>query len=176
MTRRFQFGLLASLAAIAVNFTIVAAVAFWAAADRNATENIDPFAHPLQEGDKIIPVGEPPKSIFRELQEAPLADDHEKPGMAHREKWPFADPPNMATITVRQILKDGEPILYVTHDADDGGWQFLTGGDVSESDAMVVSLEEMLEHDPTLAELANLEPGWTAARGDVGMPWHRSRR
>lgn len=94
--------------------------------------------------------------------------------MAHK-KRPFADPPNAATITVRQILEGGEPILYVSHDADDGAWQFLTGVDVSSEDAMVVSLQNMVEHDPTLAELADLELGWTATRERLGAPWHRRR-
>ena len=39
--------------------------------------------------------------------------------------WPFADPTNVATITVRQIVRDGQPILHVSHDHEDGGWQFL---------------------------------------------------
>lgn len=82
----------------------------------------------------------------------------------------------MATITVRQIIEDGRPVLYVTHDADDGGWQFFTGDDVSTDDAMVLSLEEMLKYDPTLAGLANMEPGWMAVRERIGAPWHRGRR
>ena len=40
--------------------------------------------------------------------------------------WPFADPPNVVSITVRQVVDRGEPILLVAHDAEDGGWQFLT--------------------------------------------------
>lgn len=30
-------------------------------------------------------------------------------------------------ITTRQVLRQGLPILLVTHDADDGAWQFLNG-------------------------------------------------
>ncbi|HEV3345204.1 MAG TPA: hypothetical protein VG125_32805 [Pirellulales bacterium] len=92
-----------------------------------------------------------------------------------REKWPFDDPPNVATISVRQIIDDGAPVLFVSHDVDDGAWQFLTGGEVSTADAMVISLEEMLERDPTLAELADLKCGWKAMRERVGAPWHRSK-
>jgi Domain of unknown function (DUF4265) len=87
--------------------------------------------------------------------------------------WPFDDPPNVATITVRQIIKEGAPILLVARDAEDGGWQFLTGGAFEVADSMVVSLREVFKHDPTIAELADLEPGWEATRKKVGAPWRR---
>lgn len=70
--------------------------------------------------------------------------------------WPFDDPPNVATITVRQIVDDSEPILLVTRDADDGGWQFLTGEAFDVSDGMVVSLRSIYQRDRTIAELADL--------------------
>ena len=35
--------------------------------------------------------------------------------------WRFADPENAAVITLKQIVNEGEPILHVTHDSDDGG-------------------------------------------------------
>lgn len=41
-------------------------------------------------------------------------------------KWLFEDPPNVAVITSNQVLQ-GNPILYVSHDEDDGCWQFHTG-------------------------------------------------
>jgi hypothetical protein len=87
--------------------------------------------------------------------------------------WPFEDEPNVATITVKQVLREGQPILLVSHDADDGGWQFLTGGDFEVADGMVVSLRSMLTHDPTLEELADLPLGWQAWRERVGAEWHR---
>ena len=89
-------------------------------------------------------------------------------------KWPFDDPPNVATITVRQIVEGSAPILLVARDAEDGGWQFLTGGRVDVADGMVVSLRSMFERDPTIAELADLEPGWQATRKRVGAAWKRS--
>jgi hypothetical protein len=39
--------------------------------------------------------------------------------------WPFHDSPNVAVITLVQIIEQGHPVLYVTHDDDDGAWQFL---------------------------------------------------
>ncbi|MGE0708329.1 MAG: hypothetical protein AB7N76_18325 [Planctomycetota bacterium] len=89
--------------------------------------------------------------------------------------WPFADPPNVAAITLRSIL-EGAPILLVTHDEDDGGWQLLDGGDVREEDARVVGLGSMVDRDPTLRELADLALGWTALRARPGAPWRRAPR
>jgi hypothetical protein len=92
------------------------------------------------------------------------------------QSWPFEDPENVAVITVRQIVDLGQSILYVTHDAEDGCWQFLTGGQVTEEDAMVVSLKNMCKLDPTLYQLANLPMGWIAERDSVDQPWVRTLR
>jgi len=90
------------------------------------------------------------------------------------DNWPFDDPPNVASITVRQIVHGGEPIRLVAHDAEDGGWQFLTGEAVDVADAMLVSLASIVRRDPSIAELANLPRGWRASRAAVGHPWQRS--
>jgi hypothetical protein len=88
------------------------------------------------------------------------------------DEWPFADPRNVATITVRQIVQDGNPILRVSHDDDDGMWQFLEWGTPDEEDAMVVSLEEMTRIDPSILELAELPLGWRAIRRSPSDPWN----
>jgi hypothetical protein len=90
--------------------------------------------------------------------------------------WPFADPPNLAVITLKQIIEQGHPIRYVSHDQDDGGWQFLTGDDVKVEDARVVALHTMLAHDPTLAALADLPLGSYAWRMATTEPWQRGQR
>jgi hypothetical protein len=84
--------------------------------------------------------------------------------------WPFAQPPNLAILTVRQVLDGSQPVLYVSHNADNGGWQFLTGFAVEESDAKVVSLGSMVLGDPSLAQLADLPKGYVATRASVGAP------
>jgi hypothetical protein len=88
--------------------------------------------------------------------------------------WPFDDPPNVATISLRDIMERRRPILLVTHDADDGMWQFLDGRDAPDpADGVVLSLDCVLGLDPTIAELADLPVGWRAWRGDVNQPWQR---
>src|SRR5512134_1615625 len=91
--------------------------------------------------------------------------------------WPFADPKNVAVFTSSRVLRLGQPILHVSHDDEDGAWQFHTGGpEVSASEAMIVALEEMVDRDPTICELADLPCGWFAERDGIGHPWRRIRR
>lgn len=90
--------------------------------------------------------------------------------------WPFPDPRNVATFTTRQVVRDSHPILLVTRDSDDGAWQFHSGEPVTPADGMIVRLEEMLKHDPTLAQLGNLLPGSQATRPDPDSRWERSAR
>ena len=94
--------------------------------------------------------------------------------MMKKPEWPFADPPNVATISLRDIMEGRRPILIVTHDVDDGMWQFLDGRDAPNSDdGVVLSLDCVLELDPSIAELADLPLGWRAWRDDVQQAWQR---
>jgi hypothetical protein len=89
--------------------------------------------------------------------------------------WVFDEPRNVATITTRQILREGHPILLVSRDANDGSWQFLTGRKFSMEDAMLVALHEIVKHDSSGCELADLPLGWVAQRKSAHSPWRRSR-
>lgn len=53
--------------------------------------------------------------------------------------WPFEDLQNVAVITIEKIMKRQSPILYVTHDEDDGMWQFLDRGEGKEEEARILS-------------------------------------
>ena len=92
------------------------------------------------------------------------------------EVWPFDEPPNVAVLTTTHIILHGMPVLYVSHDDDDGGWQFHYGGPVTGSDAMIVALRELLNRHPELAELADLPYGWKAERSAPGKPWVRTQK
>ena len=87
--------------------------------------------------------------------------------------WPFSDPENVVTLTVRQIVDGLQPILWVSHDDEDGMWQFLTGDPISMTDAMLVSLRSIYQRDPSIAELVDLPCGWKAWRRVKGEPWQR---
>jgi hypothetical protein len=74
---------------------------------------------------------------------------------------------------MRQVLDGLEPILLVSHDADDHGWQFIGASDASVADGKLVCLEEIVQLDPTVLKVADLAPGWEAVREYVGGPWAR---
>lgn len=88
--------------------------------------------------------------------------------------WPF-DIPSLAVITLSRITDGSHSILYVVHD-EDGDWQFLDGADVTEEDAAMASIKNVIDRDPTIRELADLPPGWAAERDAVGDAWRRFER
>jgi len=88
--------------------------------------------------------------------------------------WPFDQPKNCAVFTLRAIVFRGDPVLRVSHDADDHSWQFLGLGDADVSDAAIVALSEIVSRDSTLLQVADLPPGWRAWRSSTLAPWQRS--
>ena len=85
--------------------------------------------------------------------------------------FPFDENPKVAVITCKHVMNENKPILYVSHDSDDGMWQFLCGGTHQEEDAMIVGLCEIYEHDNSLAALVELPLGCSAERKYVGDNW-----
>ena len=90
------------------------------------------------------------------------------------EEWPFDTPENTGAISCKHILEGSRPILYVTHDEDDGGWQILCGEAHEVVDGRVVCLGCMVSTDRSLAELAALPVGWSAERQTASSPWVRA--
>jgi hypothetical protein len=90
--------------------------------------------------------------------------------------WQFEDPPNVAVLTSRKVVHDRRPILFVSHDADDGAWQFHTGDETPSQDALVVALRSIVKLDPSIEELADLPFGWIASRSSGTAAWTRSPR
>jgi hypothetical protein len=87
--------------------------------------------------------------------------------------WPFDQPANCGTIISRAILDGRSTILYVSHDEDDHGWQFLDNETFEAKDAALVCLSHVLNLDPSVVEVADLEPGWIATRSHRGGSWIR---
>jgi hypothetical protein len=96
-------------------------------------------------------------------------------GIPEMENWQFDEPENVAVITLRQIVDGGEPILHVTHDSDDGGWQFLGWENAREEDVKIVALRTIVRLDSTVQELADLPLGWHAWRRTAEQPWQRGK-
>jgi len=92
--------------------------------------------------------------------------------MVSADPWPFDQPRNCAVFTTRQVLEREESILHVTHDSDDHAWQFH-GSEARAEDAKIIALEEAVELDPSVLQLADLPPGRHAWRSSVEEPWIR---
>jgi hypothetical protein len=65
------------------------------------------------------------------------------------------------------------PILLVSHDLDDHGWQFLDHCQFTTDDAAVLSLEEITKIDSTVMQVADIPPGWQAVRKSANASWQR---
>ena len=89
------------------------------------------------------------------------------------DNWPFDQPKNCAVVTLRRIVFDGAPILHVTHDSADHGWQFLSLTDAPMEEGCVLCFEEIVHLDESVLELADLPPGWHAWRRSPSAPWIR---
>lgn len=88
-----------------------------------------------------------------------------------KKNFPFYDAPNMATIVCCHVLDGESPILYASHDEDDGTWQFLCGEPHDDADARVVALEEAYEIDNSIGELKDMYYGYFATRASRGSSW-----
>jgi len=83
----------------------------------------------------------------------------------------FSEAPDLGVYVCHHVSKQGLPILHVTHDAD-GDWQFLCGGDHSESaEADFRCLEHVVADDPSVNELAGMGCNSSASRESVASQW-----
>ena len=82
---------------------------------------------------------------------------------------------NGLIFTTRQVMCDGWTILTVTHDVEDGAWQFVNGwGDTDDaSDGMAVHVEHIIGLDPSILLLTDLPLGWQAWREHPEDEWVR---
>ncbi len=87
--------------------------------------------------------------------------------------WPFDQGPRVAALTTSAILDRGLPILRAVHYREDEGWAFTCGTTDDPADIRFVAMEEALSLDSTIAEVADLQPGWGALRSNAGGSWVR---
>jgi hypothetical protein len=83
----------------------------------------------------------------------------------------FAESLNTAVFTTKYVIERNSPILYVYHYEEDGAWQFSGKEDCTDSDYKIISLEEMINNDNSILELANLPLGGEAYRENKDSNW-----
>ncbi|WP_433112197.1 hypothetical protein [Micromonospora sp. CA-246542] len=75
------------------------------------------------------------------------------------------------SIQTREVFDQKEPILYVSHDADDGLWQLIGASDADPATGKLSHLHHAVEHDLTLLDVLDLGPGESAHRTGPDAPW-----
>jgi hypothetical protein len=93
--------------------------------------------------------------------------------MVSADSWPFDQPRDCAVFTTRQVLEREEPILHVTHDSDDHGWQFIGSSNGTRENAKIIAFHEAVDLDSSILQLADLPIGWHALRDSPQHAWMR---
>lgn len=76
-------------------------------------------------------------------------------------------------ITTAPVLTGDEPALFISRDADDGVWQLIGVSTATIDNNRVGHLTHLVDTDPTLVTVLDLEPGESAMRDQGGGPWTR---
>lgn len=77
-------------------------------------------------------------------------------------------------IITEAVASKRQPILRVTHEEGHGGWQFYDDAEPL-TVPVVMSKDQFLALDPSLASLKDLPVGWEAIRENRSGKWLRSR-
>ena len=86
-------------------------------------------------------------------------------------EFPFYDAPNTAAIICCHIMENESPILYVSHDEEDGMWQVLCGRTHEIEEAKLVSLKWVFESDNSVGILKDMSCGCYAERKTQNDDW-----
>jgi hypothetical protein len=87
-------------------------------------------------------------------------------------EYRFNEPPNTACISCVHVVRKQQDILYVSHDEDDGGWQFLCGADDHlESEGSIVGLATIVKIDPEINLIADMPMGVCGERQSKRDKW-----
>lgn len=86
--------------------------------------------------------------------------------------YKFKDAPNTACFTCKHVLNENAEVLYVSHDSEDNGWQFLCGAENHEqTDAKIVGLGEIIALHPELNYLFEMPLDVCAERSSSSDEW-----
>jgi hypothetical protein len=85
----------------------------------------------------------------------------------------FQEADNTAVFTTKFVITDNKEITYVTHEKEDGAWQFFSNDnfDNFEEVARIVGLGEIVKMDATVLDIADMPEGFYAQRRFKGDKW-----
>jgi hypothetical protein len=87
--------------------------------------------------------------------------------------WKFSEPLHTGVYTTNRIKDGEEPIIYVSHDSDDGAWQFHGPSESKSESAALVCFHHIVDKDASINQLHDLPRGWCASRETPSDPWVR---
>lgn len=87
--------------------------------------------------------------------------------------WKFEDGPHTGVFVSEAVFNGSEPVTYVSHDIEDGAWQFHGNSMSGSRQAKFSCFHHIVDTDRSLEELADLPLGWHAVRVAPGEPWSR---
>jgi len=85
----------------------------------------------------------------------------------------FKEGLNTAVFTTKFVVRDKREITHVSHYFEDGAWQFNSDDDFDnyEDIAMILSLDEIIQLDNSILEIADLHLGFVATRKTKTDNW-----
>jgi len=85
----------------------------------------------------------------------------------------FKEADNTAVFTTKFVTTDKNDITRVTHEKEDGAWQFFSNDsfDHFEDVVKVVGPGDIIKIDSTALELADMKEGYYAVRQMKGAKW-----
>ena len=85
----------------------------------------------------------------------------------------FPDSLNTAVFTTKFVVHDRKEITYISHDFEDGAWEFYSDDnfDNYEDIVLILSLDEIIQLDISLLEVADLPLGFVATRRSKADDW-----
>ncbi|HEX3165864.1 MAG TPA: DUF2185 domain-containing protein [Chitinophagaceae bacterium] len=85
----------------------------------------------------------------------------------------FSEPGNTAVFTTKFVLFEKKEITRVYHDEEDGAWQFFSDDpfDNYEDVAKIAALDEIVNLDKSVLEIADLPMGSYALRESRSAAW-----
>lgn len=83
----------------------------------------------------------------------------------------FKDAPETACIVCQHVLDGKNPITFISHDKEDGMWQFLCSEDHILENVRLVSLAEAFQIDESIGQVADLPCGCVVERTEAKGRW-----
>ncbi|MET4074783.1 DUF4262 domain-containing protein [Hymenobacter sp. UYCo722] len=98
--------------------------------------------------------------------------EFDQPLLDRKLDFKFFEPKNAATFIAKTVLSKGKLIRWVWHDSEDGSWSFANR---SSDEMIVVGLNEVAMHDPSINGLFDLPTDYIATRTAIGGKWKRKQ-